>query len=211
MPLEKPKTKTTTTAPRAPSSTVSAVPAVFDWPRYSRLLADVELDVFFSHNCIPFIGPLPSPNSIKTGFIAMNERLFKQAEEQSQSAQDRPRRTYLEAFNNKRMACRPFRRAVKRNLRMYVQSQAITSLFHAYYYLTDHHPNAFQTYPMLRIELTRTVFMVFASTSKAVLLEVLNDISTDDKMYGFFKDLYCVWESETSQAELETVVLRRST
>lgn len=198
-------------APRVPRRRGSVH---FNYEKYSRMVSDMELDVFFAHNPVPFIGPYPSLLAIKTGFIAMNERLFKKAKENEElrktdpgySPKSRIRRHYLEAFDSKGAHSARFQRKVKRNIKMYTHSQAIISLFRSYFSLVEFHHRACQTYPALGREYLRTIFMVFASASKSVVLEMLAEISPSARMFAFYRDLFFLWRRETDVAEKAQVI-----
>ena len=188
--------------------------AHFNYDKYSRMVSDMELDVFFAHNPAPFIGPYPSLLSIKTGFRAMNERLFKRAKENEdlrkteQGGRGKIKRHYLEAFDSKSPHSARFQRKVRRNIKMYAHSQAIICLFRSYFSLMEFHHRICQTYPAIRREYLKTIFMVFASAPKDAVLEMLSEISPTTRMFTFYKDLFFLWRKETDITERSLVINR---
>lgn len=185
-----------------------------NYNKYNRLLADIDLDVFFAHNRIPSIANIPSLPSIKSGFIAMNERLYKRAKKLEETRRQDPnyiprtkmRRKYLDAFDEKKMGSVRLQREVRKNIKMYVHTQALIHLFRSFYTLLDHHHRICDTYPVISNAYMKTVCMVFASMEKTAAIEMLSEIATNAKMFAFFKDLYHVWENETVVQEKEHII-----
>lgn len=205
-----------TRRPRAQKEECENTGMCFNYEEFSRIVSDMELDVFFSQNTMPSLGPpYPSVFAIKNGFIAMCEGFYKKAKEREEKRrQNNPgyvpsvkiQRNYLEVFNKKKRVPDNLQRRIDKNVRKYCRSQAIIHLFRSYFTLVDHHHRVCNTYPALSKSYSKTIFTIFASMKKKNIFEMLSEISTSAKMYAFFKDLYNIWEKECDNLENACVI-----
>ncbi|KAI4292874.1 hypothetical protein PAPHI01_2148 [Pancytospora philotis] len=184
----------------------------FDYEKYCQMVADMDLDVFFAHCRMPAFEPYPDVFAIKNEYIAMNDKLFKKAKEQEevrrQNSLGRPadvrlRKAYLDVFDPKKKPTPEQERRVARGVRMYCHSEAVASLFSGFYTLVDYHRYALSMHPALKKAYCRAIFAIFGSLGRKAVLEMLGELCTTRKMFGFYKTMYETWRSECDRTEKE--------
>ncbi len=181
----------------------------FDYEEYTKLLADIDFEVFFLENALPSITKTPDIIDIKTELINMNERIYKKAKKNEEIRRQDPeyipktkiRRKYLDAFVPEKMKNPKFQKKVRNNIKMYVHSQAITSLFRSFFSLCDYHDKILSKYKIVQRTYMKVICLVFSSVTKKIIMEIFDDIAIDSKMHSFLTDLYNTWEKDVIVSE----------
>lgn len=198
----------------AGSSTGKRGRARLNYDKFSRVVSEMDLDVFFAQNPVPMPIHYPSVFDIQPEFIAMNDRLYRKAKEREDAGRQSPsresasriRKDYLDVFDDRKEISEKLQRKIQRSVRMYCHSRAVTNLFRGFFSLIDYHHGVCHNYPEIRNAYFRTIFTIFASMKKRCILEMLAEICTGSKMFSFYKDLYRIWEAEGDALEKSYII-----
>lgn len=197
----------------AEDSAIRPEDVVFNYTRASDVLNDLTLDVFFNQNSIPSVRTYSSIETFKSGFVSMNEKLFKSVKERQEeclrssdqkgdaaSAVPELKKNYLAVLEKKRVPKR-LKRRLRKSAMKYCHSQSIIRLFRSYFILVEYHHRSINSRPQIMDQYLKTIFTVFGSVKREKMLEMLREISSSPKMQGFYHDLYSLWEEEAGNAE----------
>lgn len=186
---------------------------LFNYPMFSKMLDDLELNVFFNQNEIPLVSKYPNLKSIKSGFIAMNECLYKKAKEklnkESKNSSGKERRIekiYLKAFTKDGNLSSTHKQKIERSIKIFTHSRALCRLFKCWFNIVDYHHRVLNSYPEIENEFLSVIFMVFSSLKEKNIMEMLKDVCVTDKMFDFYKDLYKIWLQEIEASEKEIIL-----
>lgn len=185
--------------------TVQPEDIVFDYTRASDTLNDLTLDAFFSQNTIPSVRTYPSIETFKSGFVSMNEKLFKSMKERHDKSQGSERcleKNHLAILDKKKVS-RRLKRMLRRSAMKYCHSQSIIRLLRSYFVLVEYHHRVVNSHPQIMDRYLRTIFAVFGSVRREKMQEMLREICSCPKMEGFYLDLYGLWEGEAGSVERE--------
>lgn len=181
-----------------------------------KILDDLSLDVFFSQNPIPTVEKYPSIETFKSGFVSMNEKLYKSLKERREEQYLRSvehrnggeplkfehnfKKNHLAVLDNKKVS-KVLKEKLRRSAIKYCNSQAIIRLFKGYFILIDHHFSIRRTYPGILDQYLKTILRVFGSLKREKMGNLIREMSFSTKMYEFYKNLYNLWEHEANNLE----------
>lgn len=200
----------------APDPVIQPEDIVFNYEKASNVLNDLTLDVFFSQNAIPSVRTYPSIETFKSGFVSMNERLYKSIKEGQEERylkstgqkgdassvlpESSLKKNHLAVLDRKRVS-KKLKRRLRRSAMKYCHSQSIIRLFRSYFALVEYHHRSINSHPLIMDQYLKTIFTVFGSIRREKMQEMLREISSSPKMQGFYHDLYSLWGEEMSNAE----------
>ncbi|ELA42038.1 uncharacterized protein VICG_00885 [Vittaforma corneae ATCC 50505] len=181
----------------------------------SHALASISLDTFFNLNPTPSVRRYPNIESFKHGFVALNEKLYKEAkkkqinqEEDGCSESPRLRRNHLLVLED-RPVSRKLKCKIGRSAMRYLHSHSIIKLFNGFFCLFEYHHRVFEVHPYIFQQYFSTIFTVFASMKKTKLENVFREVCGSPRMQEFYEDLYKSWEEEMNNNEKEILLQKK--
>lgn len=187
---------------------------LFHYEVATKVIDNLSLDTFFNFNLIPSVRTYPNIETFKHGFIAMNDKIYRDARKaheksraQSEEVSDNfsMKKNHLLILENRKIP-KSLKNKLRRSAMRYCHSQALVKLFIGYYSLIDYHHKAMNTYPELFNKYLKTVLIVFGSISKDKLFEIIKEISVSEKMTEFYLNLYEEWVNVVNIKEKEILL-----
>jgi len=176
-------------------------------PSVARILASLSLDSFLSLNPSPSIRKYPNIETFKNGFVALNERLYKEAKKGPEPS--KLRRAHLAVLEDRPIGHR-LKHKLGRSAMKYVHSHCIIKLLHGFFSLFEYHHPVRRVFPEVFEAFFRVIFTVFASLEKGKMHEMLKEVCSGGRMLEFYQEMYRSWEEEIGNVEKEVLLQRRA-
>ena len=182
-------------------------PSIMNYDLAKNTIDSLSLDTFFNFNTIPTVKSYPNIETFKAGFLAMNEKLYKEAKK-SEIGENSLKKNHQVILENKKIP-NTLRGKIRRSAMKYCHSQSIIRLFTGYYTLMDYHYKAYGSYSELFDKYLKTVLTVFGSIEKSKLFIIFKEISINERMNEFYSELYEEWIKVVNEIEKEKLILRK--
>lgn len=183
--------------------------------KVNNIMASVSLDTFFNLNPILSLRKYPNIESFKHGFVALNERLYKEAKKKQTNQEEnghlespKLKRNHLLVLEDKAIS-RKLKYKIGRSAMKYLHSHSIIKLFNGFFSLFEYHHRVFTVHPQIFQQYFSTIFTVFASMEKAKIEKMFREVCNSPRMHEFYVELYNCWEDEVNNAEKEVLLQKR--
>lgn len=189
--------------------------STFNYQVATKALNDLSLDTFFNYNATPNVKTYPNIETFKNGFMAMNDKIYKEAKKsfgkskivQSEENSENCclKKNHLAILESKKVS-KVLKGKLRRSAMKYCHSQALIRLFKGYFTLMDCHHRVYATYPEVFNQYLKTVLTVFGSIEKEKIITIIKEVSINGRMYQFYINLYDEWVSTVDVIEKEVLL-----
>ncbi len=175
-----------------------------NYTKTRKIFADISLDTFFKLNLIPSIKKYPHIDSFKHGFVALNEKLYKEAKKKNQTEEgeaSKLKKIHLMVLEDRTGMNQSMKYKIGRSAIKYVNTHNIIRLFNGFFNLFEYHHAVYNVYPELFQQYFSTIFAVFSSFEKKRMEKVIGEVCSSPRMHEFYINLYKYWEDEINNIE----------